>query len=259
MSSFEFDGERYKKASTHQQEWGEKLISELDLMGNESILDLGCGDGITTEKLSRVVPNGKTIGIDSSQGMINSAKKLERDNLRFVVLNIDDIAFKNEFNLIFSNATLHWVKNHKKLLENCYKALKEHGRLRFNFAGDGNCRNFFKVVKEAMNDTRFQNFFKKFEWPWYMPTLNDYKKIVEKTDFIKFSAWEENADRYFPDSDAMIKWIDQPSIVPFLKHVPPEGKDSFRDFVTERMILETKQEDSRCFETFRRINLYAIK
>ena len=62
MESFEFNDEKYRKASAHQKEWGEKLISELDLKGNESILDLGCGDGITTEKLAQFVPDGQVVG-----------------------------------------------------------------------------------------------------------------------------------------------------------------------------------------------------
>ena len=58
MNTFEFDGEKYKKASKHQKEWGNSLISELSLNGNEQILDLGCGDGSLTEQLAQLVPNG---------------------------------------------------------------------------------------------------------------------------------------------------------------------------------------------------------
>ena len=54
MSNFEFDGEKYKQASRHQKEWGNRLISELEFVGNESILDLGCGDGVLTEQLSSI-------------------------------------------------------------------------------------------------------------------------------------------------------------------------------------------------------------
>ncbi len=56
MHTFEFDGEKYKKASKHQQEWGNSLIGELSLKGHETILDLGCGDGSLTEQLAQVVP-----------------------------------------------------------------------------------------------------------------------------------------------------------------------------------------------------------
>lgn len=57
MHTFEFDGEKYKKAFKHQKEWGNSLIWELSLNGNEIILDLGCGDGSLTERLAQIVPD----------------------------------------------------------------------------------------------------------------------------------------------------------------------------------------------------------
>jgi trans-aconitate methyltransferase len=57
----------------------------------------------------------------------------------------------------------------------------------------------------------------------------------------------------------MTKWIDQPSLVPFLAHVPDRAKPRFREYVIKRMIEETRQDDGRCFETFRRINVAARK
>jgi ubiquinone/menaquinone biosynthesis C-methylase UbiE len=85
LAKFEFNGTQYKKASKHQKEWGNKIIFDLKLKGGESILDLGCGDGILTKNLSALVPKGKVIGIDASEGMISEAKKLEKENLVFLL------------------------------------------------------------------------------------------------------------------------------------------------------------------------------
>ena len=57
----------------------------------------------------------------------------------------------------------------------------------------------------------------------------------------------------------MIRWIDQPSIVPFINHLPEEKRKEFRNIVVDKMIEKTKQKDGRCFETFRRINVFAKK
>ena len=102
MAAYEFDGEKYKQASRHQKEWGNTLISQLHLCGNETVLDLGCGDGVLSEQIAQLVPQGKVIGIDASYGMLQTAKKLECDNLSFMQIDINDMDFSDEFDIIFS-------------------------------------------------------------------------------------------------------------------------------------------------------------
>ncbi len=259
MVQFEFDGEQYKEASKHQKEWGNSIISELKLFGDEIILDLGCGDGILTQQLSNLVPNGKVIGIDASVGMIDTAKKLEKDNLTFICMDIDNIDFVEEIDLIFSNAALHWIKDHKSLLRNCSKALKTNGIIKWNFAGYGNCLNFFDTVKDLINKEIYKGYFSNFEWPWFMPSKGEYEKLIEEACFSNINIEYENADRFFSNSDEMIRWIDQPSLVPFLSYIHDSNKVNFRNEVIDIMIEKTKQPDGRCFETFRRINVKASK
>ncbi len=255
----EFDGKKYEKASAHQKEWGAKLISELALKGNERVLDLGCGSGVNTALIAEAVPNGEVVGIDASKGMIDTAKPKEKANLRFILMDIDDIAFEDEFDVIYSNATLHWIKDHHRLLRYVFKALRGGGLLRFNFAADGNCSHFFKVIRKAIEKEEFSHFFFDFSWPWYMPTIDEYTQLVSQNELIGAKVWGENADRFFPDTETMIGWVDQPSLVPFLACVPKNYKADFREYVVGEMIRETKQADGKCFETFRRINLFGRK
>ncbi len=258
--TFEFDAEKYKKASAHQRQWGKKLIAELDLKDNERILDLGCGDGGITAQLAELVPNGLVVGIDASQSMIESAKKTHKaQNLKFDLMDINTIDFEDEFDAVFSNATLHWVKDHNKLLANVHKSLRTEGILRFNFAADGNCSHFFKVIKQVMAEKKYAEYFSDFDWPWYMPAVDEYEKNLTQFGFKETKVWGENADRYFASTEEMIRWVDQPSIVPFLKCVDDVDKKLFRDAVVEQMVKETIQPDRTCFETFRRINIFAKK
>ncbi len=255
----EFDGKKYENTSAHQKEWGNKLISDLSLQGNERVLDLGCGDGFNTSIIADALPKGEVLGIDASKGMISAAKSKEKPNLRFMLMDIDQIVFHDEFDVVFSNATLHWVKDHGLLLKNVFKALRTGGYLRFNFAADGNCSHFYRVIRKAMDLKEFSPFFSDFTWPWYMPALDEYTQLVNQTEFKEAKVWGENADRYFPDTETMIGWLDQPSLVPFLACVPEAHKPGFRKYVVSEMIRETKQADGRCFETFRRVNLFARK
>jgi trans-aconitate 2-methyltransferase len=130
----EFDAEAYKKSSTHQKEWGNRIISEFHFKGSERIMDLGCGDGVLTARLAEMVPEGFVLGIDSSRGMIEAARGLRSKNLEFRLEDINSLDYREEFDLVFSNATLHWVKDHNRLLESCFKSLKRGGKVRFNFA-----------------------------------------------------------------------------------------------------------------------------
>jgi len=255
----EFDGNKYRAASAHQKEWGAKLIQELNIVGTERILDLGCGDGTLTAQLAALAPQGAVLGIDASQGMIETAKTSVADNLSFAVRDINGLDFEDEFDIVFSNATLHWIKNHDALLGKVHRALKQGGILKFNFAGDGNCANFFSVVQEAIKLPPFSRYFSAFEWPWYMPSTKEYELLVQRFPFSAASVSGEHADRFFADQETMIKWIDQPSLVPFMKLLPDEHKVDFRQFVIEHMIQRTRQADGRCFETFRRINVVARK
>jgi len=257
--TFEFNGDKYLKASKHQKEWGKKLISEIRFIGNESILDLGCGDGVLTKMITDKIPNGNILGVDVSEGMIKKAKELKQDNLRFQLLDINDIDFEDKFDIIISNATLHWVLDHKKLIKNCHTALKESGVVRFNFAGDGNCSNLISVIRDIMNNEEYKEYFADFKWPWYMPTTDAYRRLLTINNFREIRIWDENADRYFKDVDEMIDWIDQPAIVPFITRINDSKKMGFRKAVIDKMVSITREEDGRCFETFRRINIHGKK
>ena len=257
---FEFDGEKYKLASSQQKEWGKGLIAELEFKGGERILDLGCGDGALTAELAKLVPDGFVLGIDASENMIETARKDHTcANIRFERLDINAIDFESEFDLVFSNATLHWVKDHDRLLRNVFKALKDKGTARFQFAGDGNCSNLIRILKEVISAKEYASCFSEFDWPWYMPAIDEYRALLNDVAFAEKKVWSENGDKYFDSAEAMIKWIDQPSLVPFLGCVAGGDRQRFRDAVVERMIKETLKDDGTYFETFSRINVLARK
>jgi trans-aconitate methyltransferase len=261
MIAFNFDGEKYRAASGHQKDWGTQVISELQLAGNERILDLGCGDGTLTKMLAECVPQGRVVGIDASWGMIETAKKLEpdRENLFFRLMDIECLNFEYQFDLVFSNATLQWVKDHKRMLQRVYLRLRPNGVLRFNFAGAGNCKYLVTALRETMAEDRFAPWFGTFDWPWYFPTLTEYQSLMSIFEFQDLRLWDENADHHFPSAKELISWIDQPCLVPFLAGLPETLRKLFRNRIVEKMILRTRQNDGTYFETFRRINVFARK
>ncbi len=257
--TFDFDADRYRETSQHQQEWGERLLGELDLKGNERIVDLGCGDGRLTTQLADLVPDGYVLGVDASERMISLARQYERANLYFERLDFNEIGWSERFDVVFSNAALHWVRDHHRLLGRVFQALRTGGTARFSFAGEGNCATLSGVLREVMAQPRYARYFVNFDWPWYMPAVAEYRAIVHLLPFREARVWGDSADWFFPTVEDMVGWIEQPSIVPFVCRVDEADRSGFRDEVVQRMVQRTCEPDGRCFEMFRRINLLARK
>lgn len=260
MEHFDFDGSLYRQASAHQRKWGHKIIEELKIKESDWILDLGCGDGSLTKEFTRYLKTGKVIGLDASPGMLEKANEFSSPKLQFILKDVDSLRYENQFDLIFSNAALHWVFDHKRLLENCYKALKPGGKIRFNFASEGNCKTLYTVIRQTIREDVFSPCFSGFRWPWYMPSLEEYRLLLSQTPFLNISVWTEDTSRFFQSQDEITKWIDQPCLVPFLQAITNETeKKNFRDVVVKRMLKQSLQPDHTYFETFIRLNVKAEK
>src|SRR4051812_19135742 len=126
-SKFAWNPADYAVNSASQQAWARELISKLNLNGNERVLDVGCGDGKVTAEIARTVPEGQVCGIDASSEMIRFAQKAfpasAVSNLKFEIMDARQIQFDQRFDLVFSNAALHWVNDHQAFLEGAASCL----------------------------------------------------------------------------------------------------------------------------------------
>ncbi len=111
----------------------ESLVEALDPQPGERILDLGCGDGFLTR---RIAASGATVvGVDSSPQMVAAAKEHGADAR---LASGESLPFDHEFDAVFSNAALHWMRDHDAVLRGVYRALKPGGRFVAECGGQGN-------------------------------------------------------------------------------------------------------------------------
>src|ERR1700734_2568802 len=109
------------------------LVEALEPKAGERILDLGCGDGFLTQ---RTAESGATmVGVDSSPQMIAAAQERGVD-ARYA--SGEALPFDGEFDAVFSNAALHWMRDHDAVLRGVYRALKPGGRFVAECGGQGN-------------------------------------------------------------------------------------------------------------------------
>ena len=168
--------------------------------------------------------------------------------------------YENKFDIIYSNACLHWVKDHKTLYEKCDRALKKGGIIRFNFAKSDNCKHFIKVLNEKIKCEKYSEYFKNFEWPWHFPSIDEYNTILDKFDFTEKRAWEEKLDTYFEDRESLDNWIEEPGLVPFLSCISDEkDKLSFADDVKDETATLMKIDNNQYYELYIRMNIFIRK
>jgi len=123
---FKWDASDYERHSGAQLQWARDLIEKLDLRGHESVLDIGCGDGKVTAAIAARLPEGRVVGIDNSTAMIELARERHAGaNLHFKRVDVRNLARTERFDVVFSNAVMHWIKRHLPVLRRVHNALQK--------------------------------------------------------------------------------------------------------------------------------------
>ncbi len=141
-----WDPERYARNARFVADLGAPVLELLAPQAGECILDLGCGDGVLTAKLAAM--GCDVIGVDASTPQIEAARKLGVDAR---VIDGENLAFANEFDAVFSNAALHWMRNPDKVIAGVYRALRPQGRFVAEFGGHGCVAKIKTALVEALN------------------------------------------------------------------------------------------------------------
>jgi Trans-aconitate methyltransferase len=122
--------QEYTESNDGQFKHGIKEIHKLALKGDESLLDIGCGDGRLSHHIATTyIPQGTLLGIDSSPAMIEYAQSaFQSPNLSFTIGDISHYHVKQQYDVVISFWTLHWVKQYDKALRTIAQLLKPHGK-----------------------------------------------------------------------------------------------------------------------------------
>src|SRR5439155_22503353 len=115
--------------STPQAEWAEDVLYRLELRGDETVLDAGCGSGRVTKVLQERLPRGKVIAVDASPSMVEKARAALGPEADVFVSDLVDIDLHEEVDAVFSNAVFHWIPDHDTLFKRLFAALKPGGQL----------------------------------------------------------------------------------------------------------------------------------
>lgn len=182
--------------------YGSKLIDLLNPKNGEFILDLGCGTGDLANELHQL--EVKVKGIDQSATMINQAKN-KFPYIDFHVQDAKELSYSETFDAVFSNATLHWIKSPKKVLDGIYKSLKDNGRFVAEFGGKGNIEKVSSEVSTQMRKLGIRCSDDMF--PWYFPSIGTYTSLMESSGFKVTFAQHFERPTQLDGENGMKNWI----------------------------------------------------
>lgn len=167
--------EQYARNARFVAELGGPVFELLALQPGERILDLGCGDGVLTRKLADA--GCRVTGVDASAAQIAAARKLGLDAR---VMDSERLAFENEFDAVFSNAALHWMRDADAVIDGVYRALKPGGRFVAEMGGYGNVEAIRTALITALNRRGFDGHAAD---PWFFPSAEDYSARLRRRGF----------------------------------------------------------------------------
>lgn len=151
---------------------GTPVLELLTPKPGEQILDIGCGDGVLTEKL--VAAGAAVIGIDADKAMVAAARERGLDAR---VMDARQLDFTRQFDAVFSNAALHWVGAPQVVTAGVVRALKPGGRYVGEFGGHGNIAAIRTALRAVLKAHHFR--VEPAETSYY-PTADAFRNILEK-------------------------------------------------------------------------------
>lgn len=170
-----WDPDHYHRNARFVADLALPVVDLLDPRPGEDVLDLGCGDGFLTLKLMAI--GCRVVGVDASAAMVEGACRAGVDAR---VADVRSLDFREEFDAVFSNATLHWVKEPETAIGGAWNALRPGGRFCGEFGGFDCVALIRGALGRALErrgiDIASVN-------PWYFPTAEDYGNRLAKRGF----------------------------------------------------------------------------
>jgi trans-aconitate methyltransferase len=259
----EWDPKEYRNYSTPQFKSGLELASRLETRGDESILDIGCGDGKITVYLSRLVPRGRVVGIDNSPEMIAFASKRypprKHPNVSWKVMDASRLSFKDDFDIVFSNACLHWIADHRPLLAGIHKSLKSRGRLFVQMRGASGPGPLETSLVETLQEGDWLKYFSKwsFNFGFYGP--EEYRLLLLEAGFRPLRVELVTRMMTFRGREGLVGHI-LSTWLPFTQPIPSELRERFVHEVVNRYLEKVPlEENGRALYPSRRLVVEAEK
>ncbi|MBT3456224.1 methyltransferase domain-containing protein [bacterium] len=193
----------YKNNSQGQYQKGISTIEKIELSGNESVLDIGCGDGRITAEIAKQVPNGYVLGVDVSKNMIEEAIKsfASIKNLEFQLTDAAKFSTEKKFDLAVSFSAFHWIKDQVSTLKNIYNFLNNGGKLIIQMVAKHK-----SPIREVYEQKKWKNILKDKENKFFHKYANEFSAMLNECGFRNIKVNLVVMPKKFANKEELFNW-----------------------------------------------------
>jgi trans-aconitate 2-methyltransferase len=232
VSSRDWDAGTYDRISAPQQAWAAEQLERLELSGDEVVLDAGCGSGKITAQLAERVPHGTVYAVDAAPSMVRHAQEALGGRAVAMCQDLTELALPEPVDVVFSNATFHWIPDHDALFAALHRNMKPGGRLVAQCGGRGNIDAFRETADEVAGEEPFAPYFADWQRPWNYATAEETTDRLRGAGFEEVSCWLEDKPTRLEEPRSFVETV---CLVRHLDPLPEELRGPFVDRVLERV------------------------
>jgi SAM-dependent methyltransferase len=250
MSTQTWNASLYAANAAFVPALGQPVLELLQPRPGERILDLGCGDGVLTEKLAAT--GAQVLGVDSSADMVAAARQRGLDAQ---MMDATNLTFDQEFDAVFSNAVLHWIKHDPDAaITSAYRALRRPGRFVGEMGGHGCVAAISLALMVGLEKRGIKNAASL--CPWHFPTVDNYSARLERAGFVAESV--QLIPRPTPLPAGMRGWLET-FANPLCAALPENQRGDYLDEATEMLRPVLCDEKGRWTADYMRLRFLARK
>ena len=208
----DWDAGTYDRVSDPQFGWALEQLERLELAGEEVVLDAGCGSGRVTAELVTRVPRGRVYGVDVAPSMVEHARGALGATATVLCQDLLELELPEPVDVVFSNATFHWVHDHEALFASLHRVMRPGGRLLAQCGGRGNIDAFREIADAVAAEEPFALHFESWRRPWNYASAEQTAERLSSTGFVEVNTWLQpkrvEAERAFVETVCLVRHLD---------------------------------------------------